>query len=79
MLVVTEVIFFLPVLPECVVTVSSPRTMRQWAVEEKREVCLFVSVPLLLAAKLFRAHGAFPGILRGSRCNGALDKGGVGG
>ena len=54
--------------------------MRQRAVEEKRDVFQFVSVPLLLAGERLRAHGAWPAIHRrnnGWRRDGALDRVGI--
>ncbi|SRR6266702_3234028 len=64
--VVTAVILLLPVLLERAGTISPPRAMRKWAVNEIRDVCQLVSVPLLPTGERFRANGALPAILRGS-------------
>jgi len=65
-LVVPTVILLLPVLLERASTISPPCAMWKWAVHEIRDMCKFVSVPLLPTGERFRANGASPAISRGS-------------
>jgi hypothetical protein len=75
---VTWILFlFLPVLLEFAGAISAPWATRNRTVEEIREVCQFVSVPVNPTAKRFRAYRAFPRLTRGSDWpDGALDWGG---